>query len=114
MHVDGVSGKCSIIVEFEWENGDLAAHLRTETCGGHTETVAAGLGLGDTFSFSLVVDEKTVSVSTSKGDITPWDYTWMNTSVPIYFKAGNYVQEAGTDAAQGAVVKILALSVTHA
>lgn len=101
-------------MEFEWDHGDLAAHLRTAACGGHTETIAAGLALGETFDYSIVVDGKTVSVTTSRGAIKPYKYGWMNNSVPIYFKAGNYVQQNAGTPEEGATVKIIALSVSHA
>jgi len=57
-----------------------------------------------------------MTVSTDKvQNMTPHVWSWMNTSVPLYFKHGVYVQDAVTDANKNLswTIKTTALSVTH-
>jgi len=112
IHVDGVSGSCSIIEELEWENGTIVANQRDKNCKEVSAIVGHyTLNQKVTVSLSLVGQQLTV-----KTDQTQYQYTysWMNTSVPIYFKTGDYVQESGSSATIGGKTKISKLSISHA
>jgi len=56
-----------------------------------------------------------MTVSTDKATMTPYNWSWMNTTVPLYFKHGVYVQDTVTDANKDLswTIKTSALSVTH-
>jgi hypothetical protein len=112
VHADGLSGHCSIIIELEYQLGDLNAHLRDSACKGVTKKVGSGYKLGDTFRFTLRVDGTSVSVVTDTGAMPPYAYSWATIGgiatdkVPIYFKAGDYIQTASSSAVQGGIVAI--------
>ena len=113
-HIDGVQHACSIFLELEWTAaGDIAAHLRDKACKGVTKTVARGVKLGDKLAYSVVVAGDTLTVTTDRGSLAPYSYTWLKTSTPVYFKAGDYYQGTGSSASQGGAVKIYALSTSH-
>lgn len=92
VHADGLSGHCSIIIELEYQTGDLNAHLRDSACKGVTKKVGTGYKLGDTFRYTLRVDGTSVSVVTDTGSMAPYAYSWptiggiATDKVPIYFK----------------------------
>jgi len=68
VHLDGLSGACSIFVELEWSGaGDIVAHLRDSACKGVKATVGHGYALGQRFSYSMTVQGADVTVSTDSG-----------------------------------------------
>ena len=114
-HIDGVSGHCSIFVELEWADGDVVAHLRDKNCNGVSKTVGSGLKLGDKFSYSIAVAGDAAVVTTDRGGapMAPYAYSWLPANTPVYFKAGDYLQDSGSSATLGGKVKIYALSTSH-
>jgi hypothetical protein len=56
-----------------------------------------------------------MTVSTDKASMTPYTWSWMNTTVPMYFKHGAYVGDTITDANKHLswTIKTTAFSVTH-
>ena len=112
-HIDGVSGHCSIFVELEWTSGNVVSHLRDKNCGSVSEVVGTGYNLGDKVTYSIVVDGATAIVTTDRGSMKPYTYSWLPTSTPVYFKAGNYLQDSGSDSKLGGIVKIYHLSTSH-
>jgi hypothetical protein len=91
VHVDGLSHSCSIVIELEWESGDIVAHLRDDQCNPVSKTVGTGYAIGDPVHYSIGIDGLDAFASTDTGSMPPYSYSWMNTSVPIYFKVGDYV-----------------------
>jgi hypothetical protein len=91
VHVDGLSHSCSIVVELEWESGDIVAHLRDDQCNPVSKMVGTGYAIGDPVHYSIGIDGLDAFASTDTGSMPPYSYSWMNTSVPIYFKVGDYV-----------------------
>lgn len=118
VHVDAPRGEgkssCAVVLELIWASGKLVSHVRTPTCDNVNMPAPGTFPLGTPFSYSIRVTGKVVSLWTSKGAIADYNYSWMNTSVPIYFKAGAYTQESGDSDDVGGGVLFSALSVTHA
>lgn len=112
VHVDGLSHSCSIIIELEWESGDIVAHLRDDKCNPVSKTVGSGYALGQPVAYSIGIDGLTAFASTSTGSMT-YPYQWMNTSVPIYFKVGDYVQYSSSSSTKGGRVAVSAISIMH-
>jgi len=117
-----VSGSCSIVSEFEWNKGKLVNHIRGprsgDTCSSLSQTLPGDYAIGETFSYSILVNGKAVSVWTSKGGWSKIQtYSWWNTSGDqtywLYFKAGDYVQEAGSSSTVGGKVAISSLKTYH-
>ena len=91
VHVDGISGHCSIIIELEYQDGDINAHLRDSACKGITKKVGSGVVVGQSFSYTLTVDGTNTVVETDSGSMPPYEYNWdidgtPIEQVPIYFK----------------------------
>jgi len=117
-----VSGSCSIISEFEWNAGKLVNHIRGAqsggTCSSLSQTLPGTYAVGESFSYSIVVSGKDVSVWTTKGG---WSdvhtYSWWETSGAntywLYFKAGDYVQDSGSSSTVGGKIAISALETFH-
>jgi phospholipase C len=71
-------------------NGLVKALYRDKNCG----TVSTKLGYyskSEEINWSVKMDGYSMSVTTDKATMTPYVWSWMNTSVPIYFKHGVYV-----------------------
>jgi hypothetical protein len=71
-------------------NGLVKALYRDKNCG----TVSTKLGYYKTseeINWSVKMDGYSMSVTTDKATMSPYVWSWMNTSVPIYFKHGVYV-----------------------
>ena len=114
VHVDGISRACSIVSEFEYAaGGKLVNNVRTADCKDLQFTVGSTVPLGELFSFSLSIVGQTLRVWTSVGSLPDYEWPWMNTSVPIYFKSGAYVQQAGNSSLDGGSVKVTALTTSH-
>lgn len=111
-HLDGLSGACSIFCELEWTNGEIVSHVRTQTCSSVNMKLPGTFSLGETFSYVIEVAGNVLTVSTNKGEASPYSYSWALPG-PIYFKAGDYVQQAGSSATEGGAVAISALKTTH-
>ena len=71
------------------------SNTRTQSCGYSSQTLFQNFSIGESFSFSLSVVDTTLKVWTSKGAFKDYPYTWMNASVPLYFKAGAFPQQVG-------------------
>jgi len=112
-HIDGLSGHCSIFVELEWTNGDIVSHLRDKNCGSVSEIIGKGYALGDKVTYSIVVYGATTIVSTDRGSMKPYTYSWLPVSTPVYFKAGNYLQDSGSNGKLGGTIKIYNISTSH-
>jgi len=142
-HVDGISGHCSIFVELMWTSGTVIAHLRDKACNNVNRAVGK-YALGEWISYAIIVDGNTAQILTDKDDtMTPYAYTWLKestqgasplcprrggvasafhsltpttgtTTSAVYFKAGNYLQSTGSSGSRGSIVKIKALSTSHA
>jgi len=117
-----ISGSCSIISEFEWDNGKLVNHMRGaqsgDTCSSVSQTLGGTYTVGESFSYSIVVNNKDVSIWTTKGGWSkPYTYSWWNTSGPntywLYFKAGDYVQDSGSSSTVGGKIAITAITTSH-
>ena len=115
LHADGLTGSCSILIELEYDDdrgGKLWARLRDSACGTVSKMVGSGYNLGDTFSYTLRVDGRAVSVVTDSGSMAPYSYSWATIGgiptgeVPMYFKAGDYVQTASSSSTNGGRVAI--------
>lgn len=119
---EGISGNCAIICEFEWYKGQLLNRLtgpQSSGCPNNFETQPGTYSIGETFSYSITINNKDVSVWTSKGGWSkPYSYSWWNTTGPntywLFFKAGDYVQEAGSSSTIGGKVAISAITTYHA
>jgi len=71
-------------------NGLVKALYRDKNCG----TVSTKLGYYKTseeINWSVKMDGYSMTVATDKATMTPYVWSWMNTSIPIYFKHGVYV-----------------------
>ena len=66
---------------------------------------------GEKFAVSIVMDKSVLTVTSGEDSVT-YDYSFKNGD-SIFFKAGNYGQEAGDDGTKGAIVKMHSLSTTH-
>jgi hypothetical protein len=116
VHADGLQGHCSIVIELEYTNGDIDAHLRDSACKGVTKKVGSGYALGESFSYSLTIDGTLATASSDSGTMAPYDYSWPTIGgipteqVPIYFKLGDYVQAATNSATEGGVVAVESFS----
>lgn len=108
-------GACSIIIELEWEAGDVVAHLRDRACKGVKKTVGSGYKLGDKIEYSMRADGSDVAVTTDSGSMPAYSYSWLDgTKYTAYFKAGDYLQSSGASSTQGGTVVLDALAVAHA
>jgi len=92
VHMEGLSGSCSIILMLNYyvSNGLVKALYRDKDC----KTVSTKLGYytsNEEINWSVVMDGYTMTVSTDKEKMIPYTWSWMNTTVPIYFKHGVYV-----------------------
>jgi len=120
-----ISGACSIVIEFEWIAGKLSARLRgaptsvtANDCGTASVNFPQTYAVGETFSYSLVVQDKTVKIWTSKGGWSPvHSYSWWSNSGAntywLYFKAGDYVQDTGSSSTVGGKTSISVLKTKH-
>ena len=107
-------GSCSIIIELEWEAGDIVAHLRDKACKGVKFTVGSGYKFGDPISYQMIAVGNTVQVITDSGSMKPYSYSWFEgTSYSAYFKAGSYLQSSGTSSSIGGTVILDALVTRH-
>jgi len=72
-------------------NGLVKAMYRDKDC----KTVSTKLGYYSTtedINWSVVMNGYSMTVTTDKAKtMTPYVWSWMNTTVPIYFKHGLYV-----------------------
>ena len=73
VHADGLSGHCSIIIELEFSDGEIVAHLRDSACKGVTKKVGSGVALGQSFSYSLTIDGTLATAATDSGGMAPYD-----------------------------------------
>ena len=146
VHADGLQGHCSIIIELEYTNGDIIAHLRDSACKGVTKKVGSGYALGQSFSYTLTIDNTLATATTDSGGMAPYDCeycaaatrracapaaaspcaphcslphnadSWSSIGgvatdkLPIYFKAGDYVQTASSSSTLGGIVAIESIS----
>jgi hypothetical protein len=75
-------------------------------------TLGGGLGLGETFTISLRVQDRTLHVAFGAGSVsTPIDAAW--DGMGLYFRAGAAPQAAGDSGTDGARVTFYQLDVTH-
>jgi len=113
-HFDGLSGSCSICVELEWNDGVINSHMRDSNCKTVKQTVSNNYQLGQMFSYTIRVIGNAVFVFTNSGSMKePYPYSWLTTDTPLYFKAGNYLQDVGPSATIGSQVKIFKLATFH-
>ena len=110
-HVDGISGACSIFVEYA--AGEVVPHMRDSACNGVIAVVGTGYKLGDVVAYSITIRGAAVTVTTDRGGmVEPYVYSWLPVATPVYFKAGNYLQVASATA-EGSTVVIRALTTEH-
>ena len=113
IHGDGLSGACSIIIELEWQAGDIVSHVRNQACKNVNQVVATGYKLGEPVDLALVSDGVTVSASADRGMTQTQAYPWLaGKGYKVYFKVGNYLQ-ANTGKG-GSVTALDKLLVEHA
>ena len=111
---DLLSGHCSIIVELEWQDGEIVSHVRDKKCNNINQVVGKGYALGDAISYSIVSRGNTVTVSTDTGAAKPYSYSWLDgTNYPAYFKSGSYLQSSGPSSTEGGTVQLDALFTSH-
>ena len=113
---NGATGSCSIILMLNYyvSNGLVKAMYRDKDC----KTVSTKLGYfksTEEINWQVKMDGYQMTVSTDKATMTPYNWSWMNTTVPLYFKHGVYVQDTVTDANKDLswTIKTSALTVTH-
>jgi len=94
VHVDGISGSCSVILELEWNSGTINAHVRDKSCNNVQFVVGKNIPLGAQFQYYVEVTNMALTVQTTYGSTTtsmkPYSYNW--STYQMYFKAGDYVQ----------------------
>lgn len=112
VHLNGVSGSCSICIELEWSAGDIIAHYRDSSCGSQKQTVGTGYKIGDVVNYELTIIGTQASAKTGTGSYS-WDAGSWQPKAPLYFKVGNYLQVAGTSKTVGSVVAVSHISVSH-
>ena len=120
IHFSSISGHCSIVIELEYDAGDLIAHLRDSACKGISKTVGKGYALGERFSYALTIlggGSLSVSAISDTGSMPPYKYDWAiggcgqaTGKCPLYFKTGDYIQSASSSATQGGIVAIHSLA----
>lgn len=113
VHTDG-QGHCSIIVELEWDNGQVIAHLRDQGCS-NKDAIVGKAALGDSFSYNITMVGDQVKVTTDTGSMPFYSYSWFaGKSTPqLYLKAGNYLQSSGSSATTGGLVQFSSLATHH-
>jgi len=115
-----VAGSCSIVIEFEWNNGKLVNHYRGSpsgtTCDAKSTTLPGTYALGEKFSYSLLVADTNIQVWTSKGGWSaPYSYSWFAGTGKywMYFKVGDYVQDTGSSSTQGGELSVYSFKTYH-
>jgi len=118
-----LEGACAIISEFEWKKGQLVNRLtapqKGNNCPDHFDTQSGTYELGETFSYSITLNNKDLSIWTTKGGWSKaYSYSWLETSGSntywLYFKMGDYVQDNGSSSTIGGKVAVSAIKVYHA
>jgi len=113
IHIDGVTGSCSVILELEMASQSLIAHSRDVNCKDVQHTVGT-YALGKKIAYQVKFVSGVLTVSTDQLLSATQNYTtysWAHK--PLYFKAGDYVQDNTTSSTKGGIVHYWALSVSH-
>eukprot|EP00456_Euglypha_rotunda_P032135 TRINITY_DN2492_c0_g1_i4.p1 TRINITY_DN2492_c0_g1~~TRINITY_DN2492_c0_g1_i4.p1 ORF type:complete len:201 (+),score=27.78 TRINITY_DN2492_c0_g1_i4:89-604(+) len=111
VHADGVSGSCSIILELEMTNSDLVAHVRDKSCNNVQYTVGTGYALNTKISYQVKYQNGVLYCTTDRGSMPAYSYSW--NTYPLYFKAGDYVQDNSSSSTQGGLIHFYSLTTSH-
>jgi len=114
IHTNG-QGHCSIIVELEFDNGSIVAHVRDESCNNKQFTVGTA-DIGNLFSYNITMYGESVQVTTNNGGMPWYAYSWFSglQQPELYLKAGNYLQSTGSSSSVGGLVMFSELKTFHA
>ena len=104
------------LIKLQSNNGKMEALVKTTPSGGtDVKYTFATVGLNTNINYQIkVVDgllTLTVNGLATNHNFFATDSAWTNQ--PLYFKAGNYCQEASTNTTDGALVMFYSLNVTH-
>ena len=104
------------LIKLQSNNGRIQALVKTAPSGGADVIYTfARVGLGAKINYQIKVADGVLAL-TVNGRTTNHNFFATNpawTNQPLYFKAGNYCQEAGTGATDGAAVMFYSLNVAH-
>ena len=132
VHVDGLVGACSVVLELEWEaGGTVEARLRDKACKTVSKNVGYGIELNRRFRYSVKVGvppagmhSTSFNASTDGAQSAPTlnvTLTWQTSKGqtvskstgayalvqplddPLYFKAGAYLQDSSFSSNAGGV-----------
>ena len=80
-----------VLIQYSSKNNQLTATTKDKDCR-PVHTPLGTYDLNEDINWSILLNDYTLKVTTDKEkDMTPYVYSWMNTTVPIYFKHGLYV-----------------------
>jgi hypothetical protein len=98
---------------YYYATGDIQLGIENDPTGGQTSHPITNVPLGTTFSYTVQLTGDGTITLVLDGATTTFTMPPSFNGYGQYFKAGDYDQTAGTDAAIGATVKFYALQISH-
>ncbi|HXX67488.1 MAG TPA: polysaccharide lyase family 7 protein [Polyangiaceae bacterium] len=98
---------------YYYDNGNIIVGIEDSPSGSQTENSITNVPPGTPFSYSIQLTGDGTITLTIDGATSSFPMPASFDGYGEYFKAGDYDQTAGADAAVGATVKFYALRVTH-